>query len=83
MYFCALCCFCGFYNLLLLFTLPFQKIVHVLLLCANKYFLLIYILITCLQMQHAASISAEEQSIKMAQYAAITAGGEGGPQEKL
>jgi len=33
-------------------------------------------------MQHAASISAEEQSIKMAQYAAIAAGGEGG-QEKL
>ena len=52
-------------------------------LCANKYFLLIYLLITCLQMQHAASISAEEQSIKMAQYAAITAGGEGGAQEKL
>jgi len=33
-------------------------------------------------MQHAASISAEEQSIKMAQYAAVTAGGEGA-QEKL
>ena len=33
-------------------------------------------------MQHAASISAEEQSIKMAQYAAVTAGGDGGS-EKL
>jgi len=33
-------------------------------------------------MQHAASISAEEQSIKMAQYAAAVSGGEGGP-EKL
>jgi len=34
-------------------------------------------------MQHAASISAEEQTIKMAQYAAVTAGGEEAGQEKL
>jgi len=34
-------------------------------------------------MQHAASISAEEQSIKMAQYTAMTGAGEGGGTEKL
>jgi len=34
-------------------------------------------------MQHSASISAEEQSIKMAQYAAAVAGGEEGGAEKL
>jgi len=35
-------------------------------------------------MQHAASISAEEQSIKMAQYAAVTGGpGEGGSEKLL
>jgi len=35
-------------------------------------------------MQHAASISAEEQGIKMAQsYAAVTADGEQGGTEKL
>jgi len=34
-------------------------------------------------MQHAACISAEEQSIKMAQYTAATAGAEAGASEKL
>ena len=40
-------------------------------------------ILTYLQMQHSASISAEEQSIKMAQYSAITSGGEESSTEKL